>query len=144
MESDAEGAIRMLEHFIDETSRTDAHLRGVLEPTSSSVGPDYPNLYWLTANNPQRQSKKIAVLRCIVDAVPELDMIRHLYEVFVTRCQGPLGNVVHQPQFLEQAEVFCDSLSLASPESRVTALSGRFSMDTLACHLLAVRMTKTL
>lgn len=101
-------------------------------------------MYWLATNSPQRHSERTAVLRGIVDAVPELDMIRHLNEVFVTRCQGPLGNVVHRPKFLEQAEVFCGCLGLASPESRVVALSSTFSMDALACHLLAVRMLPTL
>ena len=141
-ETDAEEAIRLLERFVDETSRTDTYSSGVLEPTSSSVGPDYSNVYWLSTNNPQRHSEKITVLRAIVDAVPELDMIRHLYEVFVTRCQGPLGNVVHKEDFLEQAEIFCDCLSLASPESRVVALSNTLSMDAMACHLLAVRKPK--
>ena len=143
-ETDAEEAMRLLERFVDETSRTDANSSGVLEPTSSSVGPDYSNVYWLSAKNPQRHSERITVLQGIVDAVPEVDMIRHLYEVFVTRCQGPLGNVVHKETFLEQAEIFCDCLSLALPESRVMALSNTFSMDAIACHLLAVRKLKAL
>ncbi|KAL8795926.1 MAG: hypothetical protein Q9195_001670 [Heterodermia aff. obscurata] len=137
--TDAEQAIRLLEHFVGETSRPDACPSGVLEPISSSVAPDYPNGYWVTTNNPSRYSEKIAVLRGIVDALPELDMIRHLYEVFVTRCQGPLGNIVHKQHFLDEAEVLCGCLSLASPESRVMELSSKFSLDVLACHLLAVR-----
>ena len=68
-------------------------------------------------------------------------MIHLLYEVFVTRCQGPLGNVVHTPTFLKHAERSCGCLSLASPEAQVMALFNTISMDTLACHLLAVRMS---
>ena len=143
-ETDAEEAIRLLEAFVDEPSRADAYPSGVLEPTTSCVGPDYSNVYWLSTNNPQRHSEKFAVLRAIVNAMPQPDMIRHLNEVFVTRCQGPLGNVVHKETFLEQAEVLCGCLMLASPESRVTALSSTFSMEALACHLLAVRTPYTL
>ena len=83
----------------------------------------------------------LALIREIVDAMPELDMIHLLYEVFVTRCQGPLGNVVHTPTLLKQAESFCGCLSLASPEAQVMAMSNIIPMDTLACHLLAVRMS---
>ena len=133
----------MLEHFVDETSRADAYPSGVLEPTTASVEPDYPNVYWFSHESSQKHNEKAAVLRGIVDAVPELDMIRHLNEVFVTRCQGPLGNVVHESTFLEQAGAFCDCLGLASPESRVAALSSTFSMDALACHLLSVRIPRT-
>ena len=141
---EAEEAIHLLEHFADETSRGDAYPSGVLEPTAASVGLDYPNVYWSAHESSQRHNDKTAVIRGIVDAVPELDMIRHLNEVFVTRCQGPLGNVVHESTFLEQAEVFCGCLGLASPELRVVALSSTFSMDALACHLLAVRIPHTL
>ena len=96
-------------------------------------------MLWLT-NDPQRQGEKFVLLRDIVDAMPELDMIRLLYEVFVTRCQGPLGNVVHTPTFMKQAENFWGCLGLASPEAQVMALSSTISMDTLSCYLLAVRM----
>ena len=67
-------------------------------------------------------------------------MVNLLYEVFVTRCVGPLGNVVHTPTFMKQAEDLCGCLGLASPESQVMALSSTISMDTLASHLLAVSM----
>jgi hypothetical protein len=72
--------------------------------------------------------------------LPELEIIHVLFEVFVTRCQGPLGNVVHTPTFIKQAEQFCNCLSLASPDSRVLAISRTISMDTLAGYLLAVRV----
>lgn len=67
-------------------------------------------------------------------------MIHLFYDVFVTRCQGPLGNVVHTPTFMKQAKWFCGCLGFASPEAQVMALSSTITMDTLACHLLAVRM----
>lgn len=97
-------------------------------------------MYWLTANDPQRQDEKLALIREIVDAMPELDMVHLLYDVFVTRCQGPLGNVVHTPTFMKQAKWFCGCLGFASSEAQVMALSSTITMDTLACHLLAVRM----
>lgn len=103
------------------------------------MAPDYPHTYWLTAYDPRRQGEKFELLREIVHALPNLDVIRLLYQVFVTRCQGPLGNVVHTPTFLREAERFHGCLGLASPEAQVTALSQTISMDTLACHILAVR-----
>lgn len=102
--------------------------------------PDYPNLYWSTSYDSQKQDEKFTLLREIVDAMLDQDMIRLLYEVFVTRCQAPLGNVVHAPTFMKQAEKLCSCLALASPEAQVMALASTVSMETLACHLLAVRM----
>ena len=102
--------------------------------------PDYINMYWSTTDNLQRQSEKLALIREIVDAMPAQDIIHLLYEIFVTRCQGPLGNVIHTTTFMKQADTFCDSFGFASPEAQVMALSTKISMDTLACHLLAVRM----
>lgn len=139
-ETEAEETAKVLEHFVDGTSRTNAYPPAVLEPTLSLVAPDYPNMYWLTTNDLQRQGESLALIREILDAMPELDMIRLLHEVFVTRCQALLGNVVHTPTFMKQAEIFCGCLGLASPEAQLMALSSTISMDTLACHLLAVRM----
>lgn len=139
-ETEAEEAAQLLEHFVEGTSCTDAYPSAVFEPTLSFVAPDYPNMYWLTTNDLQRQGEKMALIREIVNAMPELDMIHVLYEVFVTRCQGPLGNVVHTPTFMKQAEEFYGCLGLASRKAQVMALSSTISMNTLACHLLAVRM----
>lgn len=130
----------MFEHFVDGTSRTNAYPSAVLESTVSFVASDYPNTYWTAINDPQRQGERLVLIREIVNAMPELDIIELLYEVFITRCQGPLGNVVHTPTFMEQAEFFCGCLGLASPEAQVMALFDTFSMSTLACHVLAVRM----
>lgn len=137
-ETEAEEAVQAFEHFVDGTPRTNAYPSAVLKPTLSFVAPDYPNMYWLNTNDPQRQGEKFALIREIVDAMPELGMVNLLYEVFVTRCVGPLGNVVHTPTFMKQAEDLCGCLGLASPESQVMALSSTISMDTLACHLLAL------
>ena len=140
-ETEAEEAAQILDHFVDGiTSPTNAYTSAVLEPISYCVAPDYPNMYWSSTNDSQRQDEELALVREIVDAMPEVHLIRLLYEVFVTRCQGPLGNVVHTPTFMKQAEKFCGCLGLASPEAQVMALSSTISMDTLACHLLAVRM----
>ena len=138
-EREAEETAQVLEHFVDGTSRTKACSSAILEPQLSSVAPDYPNEYWGSSNSPQRQLEKLALIREIVDAMPELEMIRLLYEVFVTRCQGPLGNITHTPTFMEQAEKLCGCLDPAPPEAQVMALSRTISMDALACHLLAVR-----
>ena len=140
-ETEAEETAKVLEHFVDGTSHTNAYLSAAFEPTLFFVAPDYPNMYWLATNDPQRQGEKLALIREIVNVMPELDIIHLLYEVFVTRCQGPIGNVVHTPTFMRQAEKFFGCLSLASPEAQVMALSSTISMDTLGCHLLAVRIS---
>ena len=136
----AEEAAQVLEHFVNGTSHIHAYPSAVLEPAISLVAPDYPITYWSTTDNPQRHHEKLTLIREIVDAIPELDVTHALHEVFITRCQGPLGNIVHTPTFMRQAKDFCGCLSLDSAEAQVLALSNAISMDTLATHLLAVRM----
>ena len=140
LETEAEEAAQVLEHFVNGTSRSNVYSSVVFEPTVPFVAPDYSNMYWSDSNDSQRQTEKVALIREIVDAMPELDMIHSLYKFFVTRCQGALGNVVHTPSFRKQAESLVSCLGLASPEAQAMALSNAFSMDTLACHLLAVRI----
>ncbi len=140
LDTEVEEAAQVLEGFVDGTPPTNGYPFAVLEPTLSYVAPDYPNMYWSTTKDPEKQAETIALIREIVDAMPELDVIHILYEVFFTRCQGPLGNVVHTRTFMKQAEPFWSCLGLASPESQAIALSSTFSMDALACHLMAVRM----
>ena len=139
-EQGVEEAAQALEHFVNGASQIHAYPSTVLEPAISLVAPDYPITYWSTTNNPQRQHEKLTLIREIVDSIPELDVIHALHEVFITRCQGPLGNVVHTPTFMRQAKDFCGCLGLDSAEAQVLALSRIISMDTLATHLLAVRM----
>lgn len=135
-ETEAEETAKLLELFVNGTN---TYPSLVLEPTLACVAPDYTNNYWLT-HDLQRHDEKFALIREIVDSMPDLDMIHLLYEVFVTRCQGPLGNVTHTPTFTKQAEDICGCLSLASPEAQIAALSTTISMDILACNLLAVRI----
>ena len=139
-EQGAEEAAQVLEHFVNGTSHIHAYPSTVLEPAICLVAPDYPIMYWSTTNNPQRHHEKLTLIREIVDSIPELDVIHALHEVFITRCQGPLGNIVHTPTFMRQAKNFCGCLGLDSVEAQVLALSNTVSMDTLATHLLAVRM----
>ena len=97
-------------------------------------------MYWLDTKDPQRQGETFALIREIVDAMPEVAIVQLLYEVFVTRCQGPLGNIVHTPTYMKQVDKFCHCLALTSPEAQVMAMYTTISMDQLARHLLAVRM----
>jgi hypothetical protein len=136
-ETDAEVTAQVLEHFVEGMSGINAT---VLQPTPSSIAPDYINTYWSTTNNPHKEGEKLALVREIIDAIPEPEMIYQLYEVFTTRSQGPLGNIVHTPTVMTQVEKLCSCLRLTLPEEQVMALSNSFSMDSLACHLLAVRM----
>ncbi|GFF50529.1 hypothetical protein IFM46972_09067 [Aspergillus udagawae] len=136
-EAEAEETALLLEHFVEGVPRPNACLPGVFGLTPSSVAPDFPNRYW-SSNDPKRHGERLTLIREIVDAMPELEMIHVLFEVFVTRCQGPLGNVVHTPTFMKQAEQFHNCLSLASPDSWVLAISSTVSMETLGCFLLAL------
>ncbi|GFF49067.1 uncharacterized transcriptional regulatory protein C757.04 [Aspergillus udagawae] len=135
-EAEAEETAQLLEHFVEGVPHPNA-LPAALGPSPSSVAPDFPHRYW-SSSDPKRHSDKLTLIREIVDALPELEMIHVLFEVFVTRCQGALGNVVHTPTFMKQAEQFHNCLSLASPDSRALAISRTISMDTLAGYLLAL------
>ena len=139
-EEGVEEAAQVLEQFVNGTSHIHAYPSTVLEPATSLVAPDYPIAYRSTTNNPQRHYEKLTLIREVVDSIPELDVIHALHEVFTTRCQGPLGNIVHTPTFMRQAKEFCGCLSLDSAEAQVLALSNAIPMDTLAIHLLAVRI----
>lgn len=126
-ESESEETARLLEHFAYGTNANGP----------SCVAPDYSNAYWLNAGF-QRHNEKLALLREITDSVPDVDVIHALSQVFVTRCQAPLGNIVHTPSFMKQIERFCDCLGLELPESRAMSLLTIFSMDALASFLLSV------
>ena len=139
-ELEAEETAKVLEHFVEGTSITNACPSAVLKPTSSFVTPDYPNMYWLDTKDLQRQGEMFALIREVVDTMPEVAIIHLLYEVFVTRCQGPLGNIVHTPTFMKHVDNFCRCLAMTSPEAQVMAMYTSIPMDQLACHLLAVRM----
>ncbi|KAL4746135.1 hypothetical protein BDW72DRAFT_210716 [Aspergillus terricola var. indicus] len=136
-EAEAEETAQLLEQFVQGDSRPDARLPTLFGPAPPSVAPDFENRYWLS-NDPKRHGETLALIRDIVDAMPELEMIHHLCEVFVTRCQGPLMNVVHTPTFIKQAEQFSNCLSLGSVDAQVLAIASTVTMETLACYLLAL------
>lgn len=136
-EAEAEETAQLLEHFVEGVPRPNAYRPAVLGPTPSSVAPDFPNPYW-SSNDPKRHGEKLALIREIVDAMPTVEIIDALLEVFITRCQGPLGNVVHTPTFLKQAQHISNCLKLASLDSRVLAVSSTVPMEKLGGYLLAV------
>ncbi|KAL9107962.1 MAG: hypothetical protein Q9227_007177 [Pyrenula ochraceoflavens] len=139
-QTDAEEAAQVLEHFVEGTARTNGDLFASSGPVSSKVAPDFPNMHWCDVNDPRKQGEALALIQEVVDAMPELDIIRLLFEVFVIRCQGPLRNVIHTQSFMRRAEEFCSCLFMDSREARATALHSTVSIDTLACFLMAVRM----
>ncbi|KGO41440.1 hypothetical protein PEX1_011520 [Penicillium expansum] len=124
-EPEIEETAQILEHFVDVIP---------LPTESAGVAPDIPNRYWVT-QDPQRNAQKLALIRDVVHALPEWDVIQLLYEVFVTRCQGSLGNVVHTPSFMKQADQLHHCLSMDSPD---VAIASTLSMDSLAVLLLAL------
>lgn len=136
-EAEAEEAAQLLEQFVQGDPRPDTYLSALRGQVPPSVGPDFANPYWLS-NDPKRHGEKLSLIREIVDAMPDKEMINHLYEVFLTRCQGPLMNVVHTPTFTKQAEQFSNCLSLGSVDSQVLAIANTATMESLGCYLLAV------
>lgn len=127
-EPEVEETAQILEHFVDVIP---------IPTESADVAPDIPNRYWVT-QDPQRHDQKFALIRDVVHALPEWNIIQLLYEVFVTRCQGPLGNVVHTPSFMKQADQLRHCLSMASPNA---AIASTLSLDSLAGLLLAVPLS---
>ncbi|KAL8947919.1 MAG: hypothetical protein Q9222_005844 [Ikaeria aurantiellina] len=136
--AEVEEAAQILEQFVDGTSRTPFLSSNFGGTTLDFMTPDYPNTVWPTGNNPRGYDESRELLREILDSLPDADMIRHLYKIFITRCQAPIGNVVHIPTFMEHTEKLCSRLHLPSPEARVEALSETIPIDLLSCHLLAV------
>lgn len=142
-QTEYEEVAQVLQHFIQGVSPSDAFQTPTLEPTELPLIPDHINSHWST-NDAQRKSEKLSLLHEITNAMPELPIIHVLNEVFVTRCQGPLSNVVHTPTFLAQSEKLCECLSLGSPEAQAIALFDTIPMDQLASHILAVRISPLL
>lgn len=130
----SEDTAQILEDFIEGASRTNI-LSSASGPTLSTPAPDYPNLYWETAES-RLQNERVSLIREITNAIPDPEMAHHLYDVFVTRCQGPLGNTFHTPTFLKHADRVCGYVTSASFDLHSFASS--FSMESLACFLMAV------
>ncbi|KAJ5933360.1 hypothetical protein N7454_005689 [Penicillium verhagenii] len=133
---DAEETVQALEDFIEGTSNTN-NLSSAFAPISSTPAPDYPNLYWATTET-QLQNERLSLIREIIDAFPDSEMVQNLHQIFVTRCQGPLGNIFHTPTFMNNAAMIRECLNCDSRDSQVLAISSSFSMETLACFLMAL------
>ncbi|RAK95978.1 putative C6 transcription factor [Aspergillus ibericus CBS 121593] len=118
-DSEAKEAMHILEKYIDDSP---------VERTSCLVAPDHPNLYWST----QPQAYQAGLFREIINSLPEIDIIHLLHEVFLIRCQGPLGNVIHTPTFARQLEIFRDCLRTPPGEFRLMELIDNISMETNA------------
>lgn len=136
--TEAENTAELLESFVEGDFQTSAQVpssstRGV---SQSRVAPDYPNPKWTPTSYPQ----KVELMREVVNMMPTENVIRTLYETFLTRCQAPLGNIVHTPTFTQQAQTLCNCLIQASPEARSVALADNFSTDEIACFLMAVHI----
>ncbi|KAJ5986101.1 hypothetical protein N7451_010466 [Penicillium sp. IBT 35674x] len=127
----SEDTAQVLEDFIEGASRTKI-LSSAFGFTLSTPAPDYPNLYWETAES-QLQDE---LIREITIAIPDSEMAHHLYEVFVTRCQGPLSNIFHSPTFMKHADRMCGHVTSVSFDLHSSTSS--FSMESLACFLMAL------
>lgn len=130
----SEDTAQILEDFIEGASRTNI-LSSASGSTLSTPAPDHPNLYWETAES-RLQNERFSLIREITNAIPDSEMAHHLYDVFVTRCQGPLGNTFHTPTFLKHADRVCGNVTSVSFD--VHHFASSFSMESLACFLMAV------
>lgn len=82
----------------------------------------------------------IALLKDVIEVLPSEDLICALSECFVTRCQAPLGNIIHAPLFRRIIGKLCKELPKACEEEPAfEILDHTVSLDVLACILLAVR-----
>ncbi|KAJ5664632.1 hypothetical protein N7462_011445 [Penicillium macrosclerotiorum] len=107
-DTEVEDTAQVLEHFVDDVPLPSFN--------ASTIASDFPNHYWVTPD-PHRHEQKLALIREIMHALPDWELVGVLYEVFITRCQGPLGNVRPLPE---------------------TAIASTLSMDQLAGLLLAL------
>ena len=139
-EREAEETAQVLESFVDGASPNDTHSYEALHSYTASVAPDLPNKYWVN-DDVRRHNERLNLIREIVSSLPELETIRALYNIFTTRCQGALGNVVHTSTFLDEADKFYSCLRLDGVEPRVVAISRVVSMDALGGYLMAVRIS---
>ncbi|KAJ5667060.1 C6 transcription factor [Penicillium longicatenatum] len=129
----ADETAQILEDFVEGSSRT--NMLSSSGSTSSTPAPDYPNFYWETAESGM-QNERFSLIEEITNAFPDSEMAHHLYGIFVTRCQGPLGNIFHTPTFLKHAGRIYESIHSASFDLHIVASS--FSMESLACFLMAL------
>ncbi|KAL6717692.1 hypothetical protein ACLMJK_005607 [Lecanora helva] len=136
--TEAESVSQVLEDFAEGASGFSGHKPVLQDLSQTLVHQDYPNTYWCHAHDSSKQAEMQNLIREIAEAMPEPSVMRALYEVFVIRCQGPLGNVIYTPAFMAQVEDLSSCLACDSLQEQVHAVSTTFSMDTLACHLLAL------
>ncbi|KAJ5684250.1 uncharacterized protein N7477_000595 [Penicillium maclennaniae] len=117
--TEAEHTAELLESFVEGALQTQAHdLSSSTGCVSQSmVAPDYPNPKWTHTGYSQR----LKLMRDVIDKLPAENVIRALHETFLTRCQAPLGNIIHTPAFEQQAQSLCDCLIQASPEARCSS-----------------------
>lgn len=134
--TEAGASLTALENFVEGTPQV--NLLCVM-PASSI--PDHPNKYWRRPGGFASENEKSILIQEILHALPEVDVVHHIYDVFVTRCQGAIGNVFHTPTFLEDATLFRDWISCQTTIPEKKGAQFPFSMETLACFLLAVRQS---
>ncbi|KAL8992393.1 MAG: hypothetical protein Q9169_007136 [Polycauliona sp. 2 TL-2023] len=88
-------AAQLLEQLMDESTDATTYSSTIGHLDPPLVTPDRPNAFWLASKDQQRQAMQFTMLRDIVDALPELDMIRLLNQIFVIRPQLMLGLAFH-------------------------------------------------
>ncbi|PWY66012.1 hypothetical protein BO70DRAFT_346152 [Aspergillus heteromorphus CBS 117.55] len=136
--SEARDTVQLLEDLVDGSLLEPVPHAAGGHSESSPIADDPLNPYWCSASGPQRQDEKLALLREIVDQMPGPDLISALYDAFVTRCQGSLGNIIHTPTFLDQANGLYECLICPSAEQNALLMSERISMEMLSCLLMAL------
>lgn len=136
--TEAGASLTALENFVEGTPRVNL---STLMPHGSvpapSIAPDYPNKYWERPGFGSENEKSILIQE-MLHSLPEEDVVSHIYDVFVTRCQGALGNIFHTPTFLKDAARLRSWISSQAVAPETQGAQSPFSMETLGCFLLAV------
>lgn len=86
------------------------------------VAPENLNSHWLIDGLRGRQAQ-VDLKHQIIDARPKPEMLRHVFRIFATRCEGPLFDVFYTQTFLGQAEdlYFCSGCS-GDQEQQITIM----------------------
>ncbi|PWN34865.1 uncharacterized protein FA14DRAFT_160285 [Meira miltonrushii] len=141
-----EKTIEVLEDYIFDAKSDTLSANGDMndiqtQHRNNDVKPDKHNPYWQNlSNDGKREREHLELVAEIAASLPSLELIKALTEVFVTRCQAPIGNVVHTPTHILRIERLCACIDSNEFREKKYAILESFGMDTLACLLLSLKL----
>lgn len=129
------------ENNVSSSNGKGSHWQTTTKKPFNIVKPDVQNPFWQAmAHDSKRQKECLELIEEIANALPSSELIKALTEVFVTRCQAPIGNIFHTPSHILQIERLCVCADSKEMEEKKYALFELFSMDMLACLLLSLKL----